>query len=86
MKKIFCVALLIFLDTNALQAQQKSYPLTFDSKKYQSKTLTFEGKSFEVRAYENIVYVSNPVDTTYQKSTFTFPKPIFKEKASMVIR
>lgn len=81
MKKIFSVALLIFLGTNAMQAQQKSYPLTFDSKKYQTKTLTFEGKSFEVRAYENIVYVSNPVDTTYQKINIYIPEAYFQGKS-----
>ena len=81
MKKIFSVALLIFLGTNAMQAQQKSYPLTFDSKKYQTKTLTFEGKSFEVRAYENIVYVSHPVDTTYQKINIYIPEAYFQGKS-----
>ncbi len=81
MNKIFSVGLLIFLITNALQAQQKSYPLTFDSKKYQTKTLTFEGKSFEVRAYENIVYVSNPVDTTYQKINIYIPEAYFQGKS-----
>ncbi len=81
MKKIFSVALLVFLGTNVMQAQKKSYSLTFDSKKYQTKTLTFEGKSFEVRAYENIVYVSNPVDTSYQKINIYIPEAYFQGKS-----
>ncbi|NBP67144.1 MAG: alpha/beta hydrolase [Cytophagia bacterium] len=80
MKKIISSAILIILGTNAMQAQLKSYPLEFDSKNYQSKTLTFEGKFFEVRAYENIVYVSNPIDTAYQKINIYIPEEYFNGK------
>lgn len=81
MKKTFGFALLTLLSVNAIQAQKACYPLKFDSKRYQSKTLTFKGKTFQVRAYENIVYVSNPVDTTYQKINIYIPEEYFQGKA-----
>ncbi|MEI7831284.1 MAG: subtype B tannase [Prolixibacteraceae bacterium] len=59
---------------------QKYYNLEFDAKIYDSQTLSFEGKSFSVRAYENIVYVSNPVDTTYQKMNIYIPEEYFAGK------
>jgi hypothetical protein len=46
---------------------QQVYDLRFDKEKYVIQTLTSDGKTFKVRAYENIVYVANPVDTTYEK-------------------
>ena len=52
---------------------QNSGQLDFNDEKYTTQTLTCEGKSFTVRAYEKIVYVKNPVDTTYQQINIYIP-------------
>lgn len=54
--------------------------LSFQAQKYVSQTLTFEGKTFTVRAYENIIYVENPVDTVYQKMNIYIPEEYFSGK------
>jgi hypothetical protein len=51
--------------------------LSFQAQKYVTQTLTFEGKTFTVRAYENIIYVTNPVDTVYQKMNIYIPEEYF---------
>jgi hypothetical protein len=38
------------------------------------------GKTFKVRAYENIIYVANPVDTVYQKMNIYIPEEYFSGK------
>jgi hypothetical protein len=43
-----------------------TYSLNFDAKAYTTKNSTVAGKTFSYRAYEGIVYVTNPVDTKYQ--------------------
>ena len=60
---------------------QKPYDLTFQAKNYVSQTLTHEGKTVTVRAYENIVYVANPVDTAYQKLNIYIPEAYFEGKS-----
>ena len=57
MKKIV-VMLYLFSCIQFLHAQVNSIDLNFDSKKYELQTLSSEGKTFQVRAYENIVYAS----------------------------
>lgn len=54
--------------------------LSFQAQKYVIQTLTFEGKTFTVRAYENIIYVTNPVDTVYQKMNIYIPEEYFLGK------
>lgn len=54
--------------------------LSFQTQKYVSQTLTYEGKTFTVRAYENIIYVANPVDTAYQKMNIYIPEEYFSGK------
>lgn len=51
--------------------------LNFDPDKYTTQTLTYKGKEMKVRAYEKIVYVSNPVDTTYQIMNIYIPEEYF---------
>lgn len=60
---------------------QPPYDLAFQAKKYTTQTLTYEGKTFNVRAYENIVYVANPVDTAYQKLNIYIPEEYFEGKS-----
>jgi len=52
--------LLILLSAHALIAQNKSsYPVNFNKDKFKEQTLTLNGKTFEVRAFKNIIYVKN---------------------------
>ncbi len=60
---------------------QQVYDLRFDKEKYVILTLTSEGKTFKVRAYENIVYVANPVDTTHEKLNIYIPEVYFEGKS-----
>jgi hypothetical protein len=53
---------------HVLPGQTPTVPvLTFEPQQYVRQTITFEGSTFVIRAYENIIYVSNPVDTQYQR-------------------
>lgn len=75
---------LIFLTFTILTLStygQKFYNLEFDAKMFESQILTSEGKSFSVRAFENIVYVTNPADTTYQKMNIYIPEEYFAGKS-----
>lgn len=70
--------LLILLSVFSLG--QKSNTMNFNVKKYKTQTLEYQGKKFKVRAYENIIYVKNPVDTAYQKMNIYIPEAYFKGK------
>ncbi len=52
--------------------------LEFDEGKFETKTLDVGGKAVKFRAYENIVYVANPVDTQYQRMNFYAPIEYFE--------
>ncbi|GAB0174635.1 MAG: subtype B tannase [Candidatus Altimarinota bacterium] len=54
-----------------------TYSLDFDTQKYTHKTFTFSGETIPYRAYENIVYVSKPVDTKYQSMNIYIPEAYF---------
>jgi hypothetical protein len=60
---------------------QAPFDLKFDVNKYVKQSLPFEGKTIEVRAYENIVYVARPVDTVYQKMNVYIPEEYFEGKS-----
>lgn len=59
-------------------AEQKTYSLTFNPDNYTIQSYTFNGKEYQVRAYENIIYVANPVDTTYQKLNIYVPETYYQ--------
>lgn len=54
------------------------YSLDFDTKNYTSKTITINNKTVKYRAYENIVYVKNPVDTKYESMNIYIPEEYFQ--------
>ncbi|MDY3548537.1 alpha/beta hydrolase [Riemerella anatipestifer] len=70
------VALVSCKTNTVLDASQ----LEFDISNYKTETVSYQGKSFKVRAYENIVYVSNPVDTSFQKMNIYIPEEYFEGK------
>ncbi len=58
------------------------YDLTFNSLKgYQIREAVVEGKTIKYRAYENIVYVKNPVDIGYQTINIYIPEEYFNNKS-----
>ncbi len=54
--------------------------LKFDPKAYQTLDVTVNNQTIKVRAYENIVYVSNPVDSAYQSMNIYIPESYFQGK------
>ena len=65
---------------SAASAQRQgktAYSLSFDAKNYTAQTATVEGKTVAYRAFENIVYVRNPVDTKYQCLNFYVPEAYY---------
>ncbi|WP_313386472.1 subtype B tannase [Chishuiella sp.] len=79
MKKFYGV-LGCLLTSMPIFAQQNN-KLKFDPTKYVEQTLEYNNKKIKVRAFENIVYVSNPVDTAYQKLNVYIPEEYFQNKS-----
>lgn len=52
--------------------------LNFETHPYEVRTLSYEGQTFRVRAYEDIIYVSNPVDTIHQRMNIYIPIAYFE--------
>ena len=81
-KRIFfmgMVSLSIFSCKNS--ATQEKSALDFNPDKYELREVSHEGKTFQVRAYEGIIYVANPVDSTYQKMNIYIPQDYFEGKS-----
>lgn len=83
---VMLMSLTTMSTTAAFAAQQSTsstgtYSLNFDSKNYTSKTITVDGKTVQFRAFENIVYVTNPVDTKYECMNIYIPEEYFKGKS-----
>lgn len=55
------------------QQDHSAYNLSFDSRQYTMKTFMLNGQTIQYHAYEGIVYVSKPVNTTYQSMNFYVP-------------
>ena len=51
--------------------------LNFDKDNYTTQTINVDGQDVTFRAYENIVYVANPVDTKYQSMNIYIPEAYF---------
>ncbi|MEC0233794.1 subtype B tannase [Paenibacillus kribbensis] len=54
------------------------YGLNFNTANYTEKTLTVDGKPITYRAYENIVYVKNPVDVKYEIMNIYIPEAYYE--------
>ena len=55
-----------------------NYDLKFNDKKYTIETITLEGKTLKYRAFENIIYVKNPVDANFQKLSIFVPETYYE--------
>ena len=62
-------------------SSRKKYNLTFNLNQYVIQTFTIDEKVYKIRAYENIIYVSNPVDTFYQKMNIYIPEEYFEGRS-----
>ncbi len=71
-------ALFMCLSANLYAQQKTEYNLEFNPQHYQTQTLTLDGKTFKVRAFEKIVYVKNPVDTAQQIMNIYVPETYFE--------
>lgn len=58
----------------------KEYNIYFDKSNYEIKTVKINEQEIKVRAYEDIVYVKNPVDVEYQTFNFYVPEDYFELK------
>ncbi len=72
--------LLAFFASNAVHAQG-NFSLAFNPDKYVEQSLTLNGKTFKVRAYQKIVYVQKPVDTSYEVMNIYIPVEYFNGKS-----
>lgn len=69
----------IQIENSVEQNVKKEYSLDFDvNSNYEVRTGEINGKKFTYRAYENIVYVKNPVDIKYQTVNIYIPEEYFK--------
>lgn len=59
---------------------QSDTTLQFNPNQYQSIMVQADGQSIMVRAYQNIVYVANPVDKTHQSMNVYVPENYFLGK------
>ncbi|MFJ7738735.1 subtype B tannase [Lysinibacillus sp. NPDC097287] len=60
--------------------QEEVYSLQFNENNYTLQTLSKGDHVVKYRAYENIVYVSNPVDVDYQIMNFYVPEAYYEGK------
>ena len=58
-------------------SQKESTALDFQKDNYTLETINVNGEDVTFRAYENIVYVENPVDTNYQCMNIYIPEAYF---------
>lgn len=65
----------------AMASQKVNYSIDFEPINYTIKTLTIGDKTIKYRAFENIVYVKNPVDTNYQIMNFYVPEEYYEGKS-----
>jgi len=60
------------------------YDLTFHPEQYVRKSVTVEGREIFYRAYENIVYVADPVDTRFQSLNIYVPEGLEHEQETPI--
>jgi hypothetical protein len=72
------LGLIVLINWMNISFGQQLYDLKFDKDKYKIQELIFEGKAIKVRAYENIIYVAKPTDTTCQKMNIYIPEEYFQ--------
>ena len=80
---IFVFALLIAQSTPSSAQQEGStvYSLDFDAEQYTEETVSVGDDTIAYRAYQDIIYVQHPVDTTYQRLSVYVPVEYYEDKS-----
>lgn len=73
-----CIGGLALMVSSPGSALAALAPLRFDPTRYEPQQLTVGDRSFAVRAFENIAYVSHPVDAAYQVMNIYVPEAYFQ--------
>ncbi|MBY6988641.1 alpha/beta hydrolase, partial [Clostridium botulinum] len=69
-------------NSNGTQSSQtQSTVLNFNKDNYTAQSFTVNSEEVKFRAYENIVYVENPVDEKYQSMNIYIPEAYFNEES-----
>ncbi len=76
MKKLILIAILFIGFENIINGQ-KPTSIIFDPTKYISQSQEFQEKNIKIRAFEKIIYVSNPIDTSLQVINIYIPEEYF---------
>lgn len=62
---------------HAIDPQETGYSIEFNPDKYSVEKLTIDGQTITFRSFENIVYVTDPVDKEYQSLNFYVPEDYY---------
>lgn len=65
----------------AMASQIGEYSIDFNPDNYTEKTITVGEQAIKIRAYENIVYVKNPIDVNYEIMNIYIPEDYFEGKS-----
>lgn len=81
MKFVILISIIFATFVSIYTQPKQTYNLNFDASKFTVETAQVNGKTISFRAYKNIVYVKNPVDTKYQSLNFYVPVEYFEGKS-----
>jgi hypothetical protein len=73
---ILASAVLLYVAScNSTKVENKSggTSILFDENSYSEQTIKVNDTEIKIRAYENVVYVANPVDTKYEVMNIYIP-------------
>lgn len=78
----FLSSVLAVVLVHQLPAQMpKKYDLHFNSANYTAETAVVNGKTIDYRSYQNLVYVSSPVDIRFQSMHVYVPEQYFSNQS-----
>jgi len=79
---LFCLfGSMLFAAQKTTKTVKNEYDLKFNPNKYVSKETEINGQKIKYRAYENVVYVKNPVDKEYQNMNIYIPEEYFNNSS-----
>lgn len=76
-KTILSVSVALGLSACASVKTADTYDLDFSKQKYTEQSIEVNGQAVKFRAYENVVYVRNPVDTRYEIINIYVPEAYY---------
>jgi len=75
---LFCLfGSMLFAAQKTTKMVKNDYDLKFNPDKYISKEIEINGQKIKYRAYENIIYIKNPIDKDYQNMNIYIPEEYF---------